>query len=186
MSATEQRKISLSVRALAEFCAEGGDLTPSGSVRRMLEGAQAHRGVQKTYGPGWKAEVPLARDIDLGGLTVALQGRADGVCLRGGDSIVEEIKSTADDPSGLTGGEYPAHWLQALFYAAILAWREGLGHAQPQHGFGLPLHAPVAVRAAGLHPDELNAARREALGIGGLQILVQEGGGGQAAVLVLI
>ena len=127
MSATEQRKISLSVRALAEFCAEGGDLTPSGSVRRMLEGAQAHRGVQKTYGPGWKAEVPLARDIDLGGLTVALQGRADGVCLRGGDSIVEEIKSTADDPSGLTGGEYPAHWLQALFYAAILVWREGLG-----------------------------------------------------------
>ncbi|MBR0464664.1 MAG: hypothetical protein IJJ23_09875 [Clostridia bacterium] len=118
--------IRLSVRALAEFACEGGDLDTGGSLSRMLEGSIAHRRIQASYGEGWRSEYPLRRVLTAPEISIELYGRCDGLYLHGDEAVVEEIKSTLGDVSLMTGEEYPAHWAQAQIYAAMLAEDEGL------------------------------------------------------------
>jgi len=124
----EENRLRINVRALAEFCFEGGDLVSlRGMAQRMLEGTRAHQLVQRDYGPLWASEVPIRMALDRNGLSLLLHGRIDGLLLDGDRSVVEEIKTTLEDVSGMTGEEYPVHWAQAELYAAMLAERDGLG-----------------------------------------------------------
>lgn len=121
----------VSVRAVAEFALEGGDLMmEAASAERMREGLEGHALLQRQLDESWRAEESLAREVSISGVTLRVQGRADAVRRFEGALTVEEIKTTGRAPSAISEEEYPAHWAQAQIYAAILCAREGYGLAE--------------------------------------------------------
>ena len=125
------REITVSVRALAEFSLQTGDIALSvGMLERMNEGALGHRQLQSMLGPGWVAEEPLTRSETVEGTLLTLQGRADAVC-RGSDPLcVLEIKTTQSPPGSIGIGAYPTHLAQGMLYAYILCAENGLPEAE--------------------------------------------------------
>ncbi|MGI6239940.1 MAG: ATP-dependent DNA helicase, partial [Christensenellales bacterium] len=120
----------ISVRAIAEFAHEGGDLLLDfAAAERMREGMEGHITLQRALDASWRAEMPLARAVTIARVTLRIQGRADAVRL-GAIPAVEEIKTTGRDPARIREDEYPVHWAQAQIYAAILCRREGAPAAE--------------------------------------------------------
>lgn len=116
----------VNVRTLAEFYEESGDLIRSGdAMERMREGAAGHREVQSAYSEGWEKEVSLALEVEIGGLTLRLYGRADGVARAFSPPMIEEIKTTERAVSDIGADDMPVHWRQAELYGAMLCEREG-------------------------------------------------------------
>ena len=119
----------VSVRQLAEFAFEGGDLWPAmQAAERLREGVLAHMAVQRKYPPGWESEVSLSRVEDVLGVRLAVYGRMDGFWDRGDEAppVIEEIKSTrVRDPSRIGENHYPVHWAQAYIYAYIVSQERG-------------------------------------------------------------
>ncbi len=98
-----------------------GDLDAGFVGRRaMREGAEAHQRYQATVHPPDETEVHLTFQDPRG---LKLTGRAD-VVRRPGETIVEELKTTAKDPLSLEGPQ-KLHLYQALLYAWMLAVEEG-------------------------------------------------------------
>ena len=115
------------VRTLAEFYYEGGDLeSVRGLLRRMLEGAQGHRRIQSTYDDGWRSEVVVHMSVERRGIPLALYGRIDGLKLESDHAYIEEIKTTNEDVTAMTGDEHPVHWAQAELYAVMIAEEHNL------------------------------------------------------------
>ena len=78
-------RVVVSVRTIAEFSMESGDLYPNmDAYERMQDGFQAHRRLQLAYGEGAKAEVAVALDAEVEGVPMRVQGRIDGL-LQGPD-----------------------------------------------------------------------------------------------------
>ena len=94
--AEENRIFRISVRSFVEFLLRRGSLETGGlfAGAAMLEGARIHRSLQKKEGPGYKAEVPLTGEIEIGPeqlieagapakpdkkYLLRLEGRADGI-----------------------------------------------------------------------------------------------------------
>lgn len=116
----------VSVRTLAEFAFEGGDLMrEAGALDRMLEGAKGHRAVQTSYRDGFRSEVPISLTAQVAGRAITLHGRIDGLNEKQRPPIVEEIKTTRLCPSSIGEGDYPVHWAQAELYAFMLSRRRG-------------------------------------------------------------
>ncbi|MCI8361263.1 MAG: ATP-dependent DNA helicase [Clostridiales bacterium] len=150
-----QEEIRLPVRELVAFLLRGGSIDNRlGGVDRALEGGRIHRRLQKAAGDGYRAEVSLSLTVGLDGLTVSVEGRADGLFYppEAGDShalwsqapaegdcdgppplVVDEIKTTLLPFDQLTEAFNPSHWAQALCYAHICAEKEEL----PQVGVRL-------------------------------------------------
>ena len=115
-------KDRVSVRALAEFALEGGDLLrESDALNRMLEGAEGHRLLQSAYADGFKSEVGISLTQIVSGRALTLYGRIDGLNERLFPPIVEEIKTTRLTPSMIREDDFPVHWAQAELYAHMLA-----------------------------------------------------------------
>ena len=73
----------VSVRTLAEFaCATGSVTSASRMAARMREGREGHVAVQRMLDERWVAELPISLDVQVGGVELRVQGRADavGVC----------------------------------------------------------------------------------------------------------
>lgn len=121
-------RVEVSVRTIAEFSMESGDLYPNvDAYERMQDGAQAHRRLQLAYGEGARAEVAVSLETEVEGVPMRVQGRIDGLLEDGnGGFIVQEIKSTRHNPRYLHENEYPVHWAQAEIYAYLLAQERGL------------------------------------------------------------
>ena len=121
---TEQEVIRLSVRALVEFMLRSGDIDArrGGWADReaMQVGARAHRKIQKSRGPAYRAEVPLKWDHAYPSCRLLLEGRADGIYEQDGIPVIEEIKGTYGDPEKLEE-PVPVHLAQARCYAFIYA-----------------------------------------------------------------
>lgn len=119
--------VQLPVRELCLLALRGGDLDlrPGArgiGLRRAAQGQEAHRLLQtRMVQDGYEAEVRLEGSVAVGGLTVVLSGRADGV-LRGDIPAVEEIKTTNGRvdcaPSAF-------HEAQGICYAWLLARETG-------------------------------------------------------------
>ena len=72
--------IKVSVRALAEFALEGGDLWLTGqAVNRMQDGIRGHQAVQSAYGEHFQREVHIRLDFEREGISFSLFGRMDGL-----------------------------------------------------------------------------------------------------------
>ena len=122
---------SVSVRALAEFAFEKGDLIPAArAAARMRDGTRGHQALQALLPVSWRAEVPVARDIAVDGHILRVHGRADAVYADGEVVKVLEIKTTVKDPAAILKYDYPAHWAQGEIYAALLCLNEGAPRAE--------------------------------------------------------
>ena len=122
---------SVSVRALAEFAMERGDLAMAGqSAARMREGVRGHQALQELLPPSWRPEAPVRRDFELQGHVLRVHGRADAVYIDEEMVRVQEIKTTSKDPAMILKDDYPEHWAQAEIYAALFCLNHGLHRAE--------------------------------------------------------
>ncbi len=121
----------VSVRSVAEFALEGGDLMmEAASAERMREGMEGHILLQRQLDDTWRTEESLSREMEINGVRLRVQGRADAVRRYAGALTIEEIKTTGHEPSSIGEDDYPAHWAQAQIYAAILCRKENYAFAE--------------------------------------------------------
>jgi Rad3-related DNA helicase len=122
-------KIKLAIRELVEFIVRSGDIDSRYAPRdRMYEGARIHRVLQKKNMEkidSYVSEVRLSAELSCGDTVFVLEGRADGVFIDDGKTVIDEIKTTSSslsliDESNLT------HWAQAMCYARIYAGQNAL------------------------------------------------------------
>ena len=122
---------SVSVRALAEFAFERGDLIPAArAAARMRDGTRGHQALQALLPVSWRAEVPVSRDIAVDGHILRVHGRADAMFTDGETVKVLEIKTTVKDPASILKYDYPAHWAQGEIYAALFCLNDGAPRAE--------------------------------------------------------
>jgi DNA excision repair protein ERCC-2 len=118
----------VSVRAMVEFSLRGEDLAAAGDARRMLEGTLAHQARQRaapSLYAGDEREVSLHLDTQYEGFSLRVQGRADGLFIRDGLLVVEEIKHSFD----MRERPEEAHSAQCACYAHILCVQRALPQA---------------------------------------------------------
>ncbi len=127
--------VSVSVRQFVEFLLRSGDL--SGGFRASAsaaDGIRVHQKLQKQamLACGGEAEylpeVPVTWRTELDSMVLELGGRIDGLLLYGGEAVIEEIKTTARDPSEISGDDDPVFWGQAQCYAAMYCAERGCAH----------------------------------------------------------
>lgn len=83
----------ISVRGFVEFLLQSGDIdnrVRAVSETAMREGARLHQRIQSSRGADYRAEVPLAFSFDTGRYTLRIEGRADGLMLRGDAGEITE------------------------------------------------------------------------------------------------
>lgn len=127
--------LRVSVRELVEFVCRTGPLSrETGFVapRRALEGANAHRRLQKSRPADYEPEVFVTRDIPRDSFVLRVCGRIDGLTRALDQWRLEEIKTLARPHDGEAD---PLHWAQAKIYAAIL----GATETRPPSAFELQL-----------------------------------------------
>ncbi|MBP8856114.1 MAG: ATP-dependent DNA helicase [Oscillospiraceae bacterium] len=122
-------KVRLSVRSLVEFVLRCGSIDSRfQGMDRAAEGSRIHRRLQKAAGGDYRAEVSFKAERTVNDITYALLGRADGIFTENGETIIDEIKTTAAPKEVLTADYNPLHWAQAQFYGAFLCESAGLAH----------------------------------------------------------
>ena len=120
------QEIRLSVRELAEYACQDGDLIGArASLQRVLDGAAAHRRLQKNQPEGYQSEVALSISIEKEGYLLIIEGRADGV-LVGEPCMIHEIKTTYLPLEELSWEHYPSYHAQLWVYGFIYALEHGL------------------------------------------------------------
>ena len=124
-----EKTLRISVRNLVEFLLRSGDLDNRRSGRRDAEAMQAgsrlHRKIQGRMKYGYQPEVTLKKSVELGGIPVSVEGRADGIWQDEGVATIDEIKGTYRDVGRMTDA-VPVHLAQAKCYAHIYAGQKGL------------------------------------------------------------
>ena len=124
-----EKTLRISVRNLVEFLLRSGDLDNRRSGRRDAEAMQAgsrlHRKIQGRMKYGYQPEVTLKKSVELGGIPVSVEGRADGIWQDEGVSTIDEIKGTYGDVGRMTDA-VPVHLAQAKCYAYIYAVQHDL------------------------------------------------------------
>ena len=123
------KAVRISVRNLVEFLLRSGDLDNRRGGRRDAEAMQAgsrlHRKIQGRMGSGYQPEVTLKKEVELGGIPVSVEGRADGIWQDDGTVTVDEIKGTYRDVARMEEA-VPVHLAQAKCYAHIYAEQKGV------------------------------------------------------------
>ena len=121
----------VSVRVLAEYACASGSITSSAVMqRRMREGREGHIAIQQLLSDEWQAEAPVSLDVEMDGVLLRVQGRADAVRFIGNCVEVAEIKTTRGDPYHVCQDDYPAHWAQAEIYAHLFCVQSGCAEAE--------------------------------------------------------
>ena len=136
---TEEKVIRVSVRNLVEFIMRGGDIDnrTSGSMEKeaMLMGGRLHRKIQRSMGSDYHAEVTMKTVIPCDGFSLQVEGRADGIILRGEDekkeAVIDEIKGVIRELEHITE-PVKVHLAQAKCYAHIYASQNGLEQIKVQ------------------------------------------------------
>ena len=121
------KEISISVKDMVELLYGSGNITSTKNLlQRAQEGTDIHKYWQNQYLETDKKEVVCQIKYEQEDLTLSIQGRIDGVLLRGDQIIIEEIKSTRLDLEQLEIETTPSHMAQAKIYAYIYANTNGL------------------------------------------------------------
>ncbi len=122
--------IKLPIRQLVELIMRCGDIDSRFvSKDRMLEGAKAHRALQKNnceLYEDYRSEVLLSAEYYYNGINYTLEGRADGIFCHNGSYTIEEIKTTVLPMSLIHEELNISHWAQAKCYAYIFALQSNL------------------------------------------------------------
>jgi DNA excision repair protein ERCC-2 len=128
----EIRQVKISVRPLVEYVYCGGDIE-SGfrAVTALHEGTRIHQQVQGRYKEGDLKEVSLKTEVLYMDILYSIEGRCDGLIQMEDGWMVDEIKSTSSDISGMEDG-YDVHWAQAQLYCYMVAKERGLSQMRIQ------------------------------------------------------
>lgn len=115
--------VSMSVKALAQFLYQSGDLASSfQSVERANIGSRIHRMLQKKGGDAYQSEVFLKEETQLDDtMCFVIDGRADGIITTEQGIVVDEIKTVTCDYEDIHEELDFTHWAQAYGYAYIYA-----------------------------------------------------------------
>ncbi len=117
---------NISVRALVKFLYGTGDLeSQTKGKKNRLIGQELHLERQRSYTPDDLSEVHLETTFEDSDFTLHLRGRLDGLLKRGGTHIIEEIKSTETALKLMDASTFPAHMMQARFYAYMYMLEHG-------------------------------------------------------------
>ncbi len=119
----------ISVRELAEFVHQTGDLGGESQFRRTnraVDGIKGHKRLQQSRGKDYAAEVSVERVFTESGVNLRVLGRVDGL-IEGLDPLVEEIKTVE---SRWSREADPVHFAQLRLYAGILALDKNWTHAE--------------------------------------------------------
>ena len=126
---TIMEQIKISVRNLVEFILRSGDIDNrhgrAAQKEAMQEGSRIHRKIQRRMGADYQPEVPLKIEVNREKYLLLIEGRADGVIVRDGQTMIDEIKGIYQDVN-LLERPIPVHLAQAKCYAYILAEQQGL------------------------------------------------------------
>jgi len=112
------KSFKISVGDLVSFLYASGDLSSETFQNvSLLEGTKAHQYLQSKYQSVDQAEAPIQLEYMADSHPILLSGRIDGILLRDGYTILEEIKSTRfniNDPDFIVNNE---HLSQLKMYA---------------------------------------------------------------------
>ncbi|MEK3854800.1 ATP-dependent DNA helicase [Cytobacillus sp. FSL H8-0458] len=115
-------KIKISVRSLVEYVYKSGSIeTGFRSAVSLSEGTRIHQRIQKLYGEEDQKEVYLQTALTVNNLDFQIEGRCDGLIIKNGELIIDEIKSISLPLSEIDKFAYPIHWAQAKCYAFMYA-----------------------------------------------------------------
>ncbi len=119
--------IAVSVRELVEFSCRSGDLDlATFSKEYTLDPLRIHQWIQRNRPAEYESEVPVAMSICENDLTLEISGRMDGLYIYPDRTVIDEIKTTADDPDKTADRRIPLHWAQAKCYAYMYAAEHNL------------------------------------------------------------
>ena len=123
--------VRISVRDLVEFVLREGDIDNRkigmSDKDVMAMGGRLHRKIQRQMGSDYHAETAMKLQIPCGEFDLRVEGRADGVIIKGDTSevIIDEIKGILRDLS-LIEQPVNVHLAQAKCYAYIYAKQHSL------------------------------------------------------------
>ncbi len=116
------KEIRASVKDIAEYLYGGGDLANDRLMAiRQQEGISIHQYWQSLYKENDQKEVYVASEEKTGDIFLIVSGRIDGIVTRDEELMLEEIKSTRQEPAAIDETTYPAHLAQAKIYAHLYA-----------------------------------------------------------------
>lgn len=94
-----KKEIKLSVRDLVEYTERSGDIDDRfrNVFDRAKEGQRIHKMIQKEYDIGFLPEVTLKNTTLYKSVNYIVEGRADGIGIKNGKTLIDEIKSTTRD-----------------------------------------------------------------------------------------
>lgn len=124
----KQPIVQISVRSLVEFILRSGDIDNrigGADKDAMLLGGKIHRKIQKQMGGDYHAEVSLKYEVICRGLSILLEGRADGIIDTAKGIVIDEIKGVLKDLDMLKE-PIEVHLAQAKCYAYIYASQQKL------------------------------------------------------------
>ena len=127
----EVKIVRISVRDLVEFVLREGDIDNRkigmSDKDVMAMGGRLHRKIQRQMGSDYHAETAMKLQIPCGEFDLRVEGRADGVIIKGDTSevIIDEIKGILRDLS-LIEQPVNVHLAQAKCYAYIYAKQHSL------------------------------------------------------------
>ncbi len=128
-------QIKISVRNLVEFILRSGDIDnrhgKAAQKEAMQEGSRIHRKIQRRMGADYQPEVPLKIELEREKYVLILEGRADGIIVRDGQTTIDEIKGIYQDVN-LLEAPILVHLAQAKCYAYIVALQQGLAEISVQ------------------------------------------------------
>lgn len=118
-------ELQVSVRDLAAFCHQSGDIdhrfTPSPTAEQGIAGHQRIHGRRPLT---WQREFSVAYRYEQGEIPLLLKGRADGYDPEQG--VVEEIKTCRVPTSAIPESVTRLHLAQARLYGAVILLQEDL------------------------------------------------------------
>ena len=113
-----KKEIKLSVRDLVEYTERSGDIDDRfrNVFDRAKEGQKIHKMIQKEYDIGFLPEVTLKNTTLYKSVNYIVEGRADGIGIKNGKTLIDEIKSTTRDLEELEYNSNKYHWAQVKCY----------------------------------------------------------------------
>ena len=124
-----KKVIKISVRGLVEFVLRSGNIdnrrTSGAEKDAMQAGSRIHRKIQRRMGADYYAEVSLKHTTEREQYQILVEGRADGVIKRPGETIIDEIKGVYMDLERMDK-PVDVHLAQAFCYGYMYANNCGL------------------------------------------------------------
>ncbi|MFV0561237.1 MAG: helicase C-terminal domain-containing protein [Enterococcus sp.] len=117
----------ISVRNLVEFVLRKGSIdNRKTSSHTALEGSRIHRKLQKEAGEDYQKEVFLKTTVQLEGHLLTVEGRADGIFLREGQWVIDEIKTSEPRFEDLDPEQIEMYLNQARVYGYLYCHEQNL------------------------------------------------------------